>query len=85
MPKYRKKPVVVEAEQFDGTLECAERLASKYRDVWVDWTSGKLRVYTLEGIIFASPGDWIIVGVNGEVYPCKPDVFAKTYEPVTAT
>lgn len=39
-------------------------------------------IHTLEGNMIASPGDWIITGVNGESYPCKPDVFKKTYEPV---
>ena len=38
-------------------------------------------IKTLEGVMHASPGDWIIRGVNGELYPCKPDIFAKTYEP----
>lgn len=41
----------------------------------------RLYIGTLEGTMCASPGDWIIFGVNGELYPCKPDVFAKTYEP----
>lgn len=46
-----------------------------------DWCSA-LSVYTLEGRVTARPGDWIIKGVNGEFYPCKPDIFEKTYEPV---
>ena len=58
--KYRKKPVVIDAEQT-------------FVEVTID---------TLEGTMKASPGDWIITGVNGERYPCKPDIFAKTYEPV---
>lgn len=45
-------------------------------------TSVPLEIETLEGIMYASPGDWIITGVNGEKYPCKPDIFEKTYEPV---
>jgi hypothetical protein len=46
--------------------------------------SGKdrIEIETLEGTMSANPGDWIIKGVNGEFYPCKPDIFAKTYEPV---
>lgn len=40
------------------------------------------KIETLEGVMTANPGDWIITGVNGERYPCKPDIFAKTYEPV---
>ena len=45
-------------------------------------TNVPLEIETLEGIMHASPGDWIITGVNGEKYPCKPDIFEKTYEPV---
>lgn len=43
--------------------------------------AGAMTINTLEGDMLASPGDWIITGVNGEKYPCKPDVFEKTYEP----
>ena len=45
-------------------------------------TDQELIIHTLEGDMKASPGDWIITGVNGEQYPCKPDIFEKTYEPV---
>lgn len=45
--------------------------------------SGPLRVYTLEGSMLVDFGDWIIKGVNGEIYPCKPDIFEKSYEQVT--
>lgn len=45
-------------------------------------TSVKLEIVTLEGVMVANLGDWIIMGVNGEVYPCKPDIFEKTYEKV---
>lgn len=45
-------------------------------------TDVEIQIETLEGIMTASPGDWIITGVNGEQYPCKPDIFEKTYEPV---
>ncbi|WP_298736052.1 hypothetical protein [uncultured Subdoligranulum sp.] len=45
-------------------------------------TSKEMNIETLEGTMHASPGDWIITGVNGEQYPCKPDIFEKTYEPV---
>ncbi|WP_438446858.1 hypothetical protein [Gorillibacterium sp. sgz5001074] len=106
--KYKKKPIVIEAEQWhqngdhsqdqcylvsapegrqflsegrivryyrnpmnDGGRECAH--CGKIMDVhgWID---------TLEGGHIVCPGDWIITGVNGEVYPCKPDIFEKTYE-----
>lgn len=45
-------------------------------------TGVPLDIETLEGVMHAEPGDWIITGVNGEKYPCKPDIFEKTYEPV---
>lgn len=82
MEKYRKKPVVIEAIQYragcqegcftqsviDGTIRYPE--------------DGTMLIKTLEGVMCAQPGDWIIKGVNGELYPCKPDIFAKTYEKV---
>lgn len=87
MPKFRKKPVVVEARQFKvGTWEEQERLA--------DWCGGKLRgmmlepkyriiqIQTLEGEMEAGVGDWIIRGVKGEHYPCKNDIFETSYEKV---
>ena len=46
-------------------------------------TDKDVHIETLEGVMHASPGDWIITGVNGEKYPCKPDIFEKTYEPVS--
>jgi len=91
MPKFRKKPVVIEARQVgdnvrDMTLTArwaGGRFASVYvGDVWSDEMSGVVEIPTLEGVMRASPGDWIIKGVNGEFYPCKPDIFEKTYEPV---
>mgnify|MGYP000422492733 CR=1 FL=1 len=45
-------------------------------------TNEELMIQTLEGNMKASPGDWIITGVHGEKYPCKPDIFEKTYEPI---
>ena len=81
MSKFRKKPVVIEAEQFDGTAESCERICGLYPDVHFVWTD-QLIITTLEGTMYASPGDWIITGVKGERYPCKPDIFAATYEEV---
>jgi hypothetical protein len=72
--KYRKKPVVIDAEQFDGTDECARRLGLVV-------TITETGVQTLEGFMRANPGDWIITGIKGERYPCKPDIFEATYEP----
>jgi hypothetical protein len=93
MPKFRKKPVVVEARQltssacwlswihdepfWEGTLLS---INGRYHpgehtihDAWIS-------IDTLEGVMRASLGDWVIKGVNGEFYPCKPDIFALTYD-----
>ena len=82
--KYRKKPVVIEAFQFDGT---------NYYDI-CHWITGdevsmlyytdnnEIGISTLEGVMTASVGDFVIKGVQGEFYPCKPDIFAQTYEQV---
>jgi hypothetical protein len=89
MPYFRKKPVVIEAVQFTGPDSYLEILD------WMK-TSGnahallagetasstpRMLVHTLEGTMAADPGDWIIRGVKGEFYPCKPDIFEATYEP----
>jgi len=96
MPKFRKKPVTIHAEQwFPGTTiqgvepyddpdprvreHMLSALASQYPGADAEgfgWCP------TLEGGHIVSPGDWIITGVKGERYPCKPDIFAATYEPV---
>ena len=81
---YRKKPVVVEAVQWTGEnhAEMCEFIDSEA----FDFTPRiELVIHTLEGDHHASPGDYIIKGVNGEFYPCKPDIFAKTYESSTLT
>jgi hypothetical protein len=85
MPKFRKKPVVIEAIQYDGTensvveiLQMKETISSA-RSIRVD--AGDLLIHTLEGVMRADKDDWVIKGVNGELYPCKPDIFDKTYEP----
>jgi hypothetical protein len=109
MPQFRKKPVVIDAEQWlkngdhsrdntqdfiradglvfkgeghvvryyrrpddDGERLCQHCGMRMHEHGWID---------TLEGGHIVCPGDWIITGVNGEMYPCKPDVFAKTYDP----
>ena len=71
--KYRKKPVVVEAAQWfkDGDHSAVEK-----------WNDGEYRIKTLEGAHIVTPGDYIITGVVGENYPCKPDIFEMTYERV---
>lgn len=78
MPKFRKKPVVIEAEQYtlDGDLPFIEEDVLQY-----DEDSNRQYIKTLEGELTVSDGDWIIKGVQGEFYPCKPDIFEATYEP----
>jgi len=82
--KYRKRPVVVEAVQFTeknkykifNYITC-----NKSTDLDED-NCPIIKIQTLEGIMTAKIGDWIIKGINGEFYPCKPDIFEKTYEEV---
>jgi hypothetical protein len=91
MPSFRKKPVVIQAEQL---IIGSDSLAM-YVPYGVNFgqpkdaddrsthpLDGKYWVQTLEGPLIASDRDWIITGVQGEHYPCKPDIFAATYEPV---
>ena len=95
MAKYRKKPVVIEAEQFDPRKNNIAGVVP----VWITYNDSVLGEYTpnatprtpcnigfgiktLEGWFKVVANDWIITGVNGERYPCKPDIFEKTYEPV---
>lgn len=79
MAKYRKKPIVIEAIEWDG---------SNWKEIQ-EWgcksaqtQDDELWIPTLEGIMKASVGDYIIRGVQGEFYPCKPDIFKATYERV---
>lgn len=96
MAKYRKKPVVIDAFLWtggkdqkedpewivdaleQGEVEITHRCTSDYKHE-------ALIIKTLEGTMTASPGDYIIKGVQGEIYPCKPDIFEETYELVTST
>jgi len=81
MPKYVKKSVEIEAEEV--TEDNVEKLAQWCNGVVNnnDLTAEKsISIYTLEGIMSARVGDYLIKGVNGEFYPCKPDIFAKTYD-----
>jgi len=76
---YLKKPVVIEAVQFTGDNIGEIEKFSGARCVLGD--SGTwFAIVTLEGTMRADPGDWIIKGVSGEFYPCKPGIFARTYE-----
>jgi hypothetical protein len=80
MPKFRKKPVEIEARQFiEGAGdEIAEWCGGMYGDSFVYGPC--VAINTLEGVMRALPGDWIIRGVAGEFYPCKPEIFRATYE-----
>lgn len=78
--EFRKKPVVVEAIQFTG--ENIREILNFIKEQGGCWQDGKIIIFTLEGNMIATQMDWIIKGVNGENYPCKPDIFEKTYEPV---
>ena len=92
--KYRKKPVVIEAMQFDGSLPYPEGVTGRYRNPMGQPEDGvqndprmvldvdfKAVIDTLEGEMRVNKGDWVITGVKGERYPCKPDIFEATYEP----
>lgn len=81
MPKFRKKPVVIEAVRYrqgeqDSSFS-ADEIAGNVRYP----EDGTMLIQTLEGVMCAQPGDWIIRGVKGELYPCKPNIFEATYEP----
>ena len=81
---YKKKPVTVEAVQWTGENH-AEMCEFIDPEVFEIIPREGLVIHTLEGDHHASPGDYIIKGVNGEFYPCKPDIFAKTYESAALT
>lgn len=82
--KFRKKPVVIDAVLWDGAAGTLFPLApfenaSAPPEVLED---RRLAITTLEGTMIADIGDWVIKGVKGEIYPCKPDIFEATYERV---
>jgi hypothetical protein len=87
MAQYRKKPVVIEALQF--TEETKNQVyywaKEKQQNVYHAWSEGEkpapiLMIPTLEGEMTCSIGDFVIQGIQGELYPCKPDIFEKTYD-----
>lgn len=88
MPTFRKKPVEIEAVQFFDTSDSIEEICELMCDldaVRIDYAipnEPKIPIDTLEGTMYASVGDYIIKGVKGELYPCKPDIFEMTYDPV---
>jgi len=80
--KFRKKPVVIEAIQFNGTDKSFKDI-NTFTDYSIENPSeDNLYISTLEGDMSIRKGDWIIKGVKGEFYPCKPDIFKETYEEV---
>jgi hypothetical protein len=90
MPKYRKLPVEIEAIEYRATnlasvlafidAGCGTTIVDVYAPA--EQAQGHIDIPTLEGTMRARVGDWIIRGVKGELYPCKPDIFATTYEPI---
>ena len=83
MDQYKKKPVTVRAIQWDGTKEMAQELLTipGLNGFTAPEQDGfRFRINTLEGRMTVSPGDFIIQGVQGEYYPCKPDIFHQSYE-----
>lgn len=78
MAKFRKRPIVIEAEQWYPDRS----IMTGYDRFGVEYTVCDQSIQTLEGPMRVSPGDWIITGIAGEKYPCKPDIFAATYDPV---
>ena len=79
MKKYRKKPIVVEAVEWTGKNQDE---IMKFIGDSMYWKGDGLHIFTLEGDHFANIGDFIIKGVANEFYPCKPNIFWKTYEEV---
>lgn len=80
---FRKKPVVIEAIKYMGPYS-ADEMQEAWGQPFVEATvigHGVMSIKTLEGILYPAIGDWIIKGVKGEFYPCKPDIFAATYDP----
>lgn len=84
---FRKKPVVIQAVQFDGSSSGIGEIKGwmqtgehKRGEVRTQDCGRVLEIKTLEGVMTAQPSDWIIKGVKGEFCPCKPDIFEATYE-----
>ena len=79
--RFRKKPVEIDAMQYTGVL--TDALGAFLAEATWSFDPGEgIKIATLEGVHLARPFDFIIRGVQGEFYPCKPDIFDQTYEPV---
>lgn len=86
MKKFRKKPVVIEATQWNGKYESVKEMfpvENAISPTTINYDKGEIIIHTLEGDMTANINDWIIKGIKGEVYPCKPDIFEETYEEVS--
>jgi hypothetical protein len=81
---FRKRPVIIHAIQFtgDNVDECMRFCNGEKKNLITMPMSSALYVQTLEGTMQAGINDWIIRGINGEFYPCKPDIFERSYEPM---
>ena len=81
MQKFVKKPVVIEAIQYDGAniTEIESFVGAKLPSVWLSVEDTQLVIPTLEGDMKVSKGDYVIKGIKGEFYPCKPDIFKQSY------
>lgn len=85
MSQYRRKSMVIDAELWDGAnrdavVALAATAAEPFKSI--QYHGGVLRIPTLEGVMEAQPGDWVVRGPKGELYICKPDIFADIYEVV---
>lgn len=88
--RFRKRPVVIEAlqvpwkgiENDEYAVQWGQLMAFLHTAAWNITEDLAINIKTLEGVMRAEPGDWIICGVKGEYYPCKPEIFAATYEAV---
>jgi hypothetical protein len=80
MTRFRKRPVEIDAIQYKGpeSIPALSEFVGKTMTI----RQGIIRIRTLEGEMTVTPGDWVIRGVKGEFYPCKPDIFEETYEAV---
>ncbi|NJR72700.1 MAG: hypothetical protein HC773_01325 [Scytonema sp. CRU_2_7] len=78
--KYRKKPVIIEAIEYWGDDVAVQLFANPGTKLYPGDIPGTIKIGTLEGVMMASKGDFIIKGIKGELYLCKPDIFKDTYE-----
>lgn len=84
MQKFRKKPVVIDALQLSVNHSPTSITSlSPQGDITGPDIKGRYEIRTMEGLMTAAPGDWIIKGIRGEFYPCKDEIFKATYEPVS--